>query len=155
MTDRSTNRPPADLATFSGNLDRWGPDLSSWPANEAAAAQSLLQKSDAARRELTHSLKLEETLSSLPPVTVPPALKRKLATPPESSPDDTMARLLDWFAISIWRPVLTAFLPLVIGFTLGFLQAGDPADAQADQSSMLAFSSILDDYPEEYSDDFQ
>ena len=66
-----------------------------------------------------------------------------------------MARLLDWFAISIWRPVLTAFLPLVIGFTLGFLQAGDPADAQADQSSMLAFSSILDDYPEEYSDDFQ
>jgi anti-sigma factor RsiW len=155
MTDHSTSGKADDLDTFRDNLDRWGADLSRWPDTEAAETESLLETSDAARRELAQAIALEEMLTSLPRVRAPAALKRKLATPAVNAPDDTLARLFDWFAISFWRPVLSASLPLVIGFTLGFLQAGDPADIQADQNSLLAFSSILDDYNEEYSDDFQ
>lgn len=137
------------LQALSEALDTWGPDLAVWPRPLAAAARQLLGESDAARSELAAAQKLQQTLDALPVIAAPAALKVRISSAP---PPDRWEQLGQWFTAALWRPLLTAALSLLLGFSLGFSSAGNqPAndlDLQTD-ISLLAFISSLEDYTDE------
>jgi hypothetical protein len=127
-------------------LDHWGSDLAAWPEAEARAARLLLEVSPDARRHFEAAQEVANWLGGLRAHTAPPGLRtRILARLPEPTP---VPAVLRWLTARMWRPVLAAALPLVVGFVVG-IGLPDRMDALfVEEISTLAFNDIwqeLDD----------
>ena len=102
------------------HLDRLGGRLDTWPPTIAAEARALIERSDAARSVYREAQALDELL------------QHALASDHQATPGleqrifdnlrerDPWQAVIDWFATSFWRPMVTAALPLALGFTLGW-----------------------------------
>ena len=147
---------PTDMTApqFELLLDRLGSDLQRWPPAEADAAQRLLAASPQARRALAAAQRLDHWLAGLREHQAPPGLAAQIlarARQPDlarARRPDSLARLLQWLAGPLWRPVLVAALPVLAGFAIG-LALPEHMDAEiAQQIGALAFIDIyqeLDD----------
>ena len=79
-------------------------------------------------------------------------LLRKLGSEKASTPADLQRRviqriqpredLFNWLTGSIWRPVYTVFLPLLVGLVLGLTDMQEASDYQADA---LLYAAYLDE----------
>jgi hypothetical protein len=74
--------------------------------------------------------------------------KKIIANLPERTPLD---RMLDFLTANIWRPLATAALPLLIGFTLGV--SGEPGGQPETQIWFEAESILFAESYEEYTND--
>lgn len=129
------------------HLDRLGSPLDTWPAAAATQAQALIDRSEEARGIFREAQALDETLRA-PPTSVVDhrALEQRILN--NLSERDPWQVVIDWLAISFWRPTAIAALPLVFGFALGFSLPQSVEDQFYDDLSTLAFYDPFAAYPE-------
>ena len=130
-------REDMNEAAFTDGLDRWGSDLTSWPTQELRAARTLLEVSADARRQLAAAQRLDSLLSSLPEVPANPALPQQALS--LLGERNLLDRFFEWFFVALWRPVLAAVLPLLIGFVVGTSTALED-DLFTEELSLLAIA---------------
>lgn len=129
------------------HLDRLGSRLDTWPAPRAAQAHALIDRSEHARAMLRDAQALDEVLRPPPALVVDHgALERRiLHNLPERDP---WQAVIDWLAISFWRPTVIAALPLLCGFALGFALPQSGEDQFYEDLATLAFDDPFAAYPE-------
>lgn len=105
---------------FEALLAAYGSRESSWPDEEREAALALLAADPWAREQLLQAEVLDRQLDAYEPASVDLA-PRIMAAIPEAR----LARLLGWLfpggGGSLLRPAMAGAMPLVLGFSLGFL----------------------------------
>jgi hypothetical protein len=112
-----------NLSRFVSTLARCGADLSRWPPNEQAAAQTLLQRSTQARAEWQAFRDLDRALTPPPPVTITHrhaealifATLHKLDLEPESPAVPIGLRAhapwsATWFSDQVRQPILAVMM---------------------------------------------
>lgn len=137
-----------DIDAFRKLIDAYGTVESNWPAASRAEARSLVETEPAARDLLASRRELDNALDRYEVDVDLGRIRRNiLAKLPvsESLPD----RLIRWLIPEsvaptvLWRPVLAATLPLVIGIVLGSnisLDAEQP-DSWEDEIYLLSLAS--------------
>ncbi|MGD8416200.1 MAG: hypothetical protein PVH91_04010 [Pseudomonadales bacterium] len=139
-----------NLKTFTDHLDRFGPDLVSWPEPARQPARVLLDTSEAARAAHRAATTVDRLLHALPAEPAPSHLPARILAaiePTRQRTADPLLRLTEWFAGALWRPVLAACIPLAVGFALGVAVApGATADQYlAESLGLLPFSASFDE----------
>ncbi len=130
------------------HLDRLGGRLDTWPPAIAAEARALIERSDAARSVYREAQALDELL------------QHALASDHQATPGleqrifdnlrerDPWQAVIDWFATSFWRPMVTAALPLALGFTLGWVFPESEQDDFYEDLATLTFYDAYETYLE-------
>jgi len=144
-----------DVRSFEEALDRWGSNLSDWPAAERQAAEALLARSKDVQTLLEAERRIDSALSALREHAVPSLLEQRiLARLPAVAGSGSAAGsspaagaynvqwILPWLTAKAWRPALLAGVPLIFGFAMGFGLPDLSEQELADQVSMLALSDI-------------
>ena len=134
-----------DIEQFENELDRFGADFDAWPESLRREAERL-QASDERAVELVAATRLMTT--TLDDLTVPapsPTLGRRIldqafeeTTKRESAPS-MVDQVIDWLTGAFWRPVSLAFVPLILGFTIGLNVQEDVTDFES-EVTILAFT---------------
>jgi hypothetical protein len=127
-----------DLTTFNDHLDRLGADLETWPDTLRLEAEGLLRTSSEAEDALADARTLANLLAALPRVPAPSGLAGQISR----AAVDPWERLVDWFGVALWRPVVATGLPLVLGFVIGLVQVPAPEEDAylAADVGLMAFS---------------
>jgi anti-sigma-K factor RskA len=138
-----------DVRTFEEALDRWGSNLSDWPAAERQAAEALLVRSKDVQTLLEAERRIDSALSALREHAVSSRVEQRiLARLPAVAGSDPAAGayngqwIWSWLTAKAWRPALLAGVPLIFGFAIGFGLPDLSEQELADQVSMLALSNI-------------
>ncbi len=138
-----------DAKNFEQALDRWGSDLSDWPATERQAAEALLVRSKDVQTLMEAERQIDSALSALREHAVSSRLEQRILTRlPAVAGSDPAAGAYDgqwiwsWLSAKVWRPVLLAGVPLIFGFAMGFGLPDLTEQELAEQISMLALSDI-------------
>jgi len=134
---------------FEEGLDRWGADLTRWPADAAARARACLAGTAEARRQFAAAARLDDQLRTLAAHQAPAWLATRIAA--RTAAAGRLDRLLQWFGARLWRPALLAVAVTAAGYVTGLavrepLSAVDSALAEDVMS--LAFEDLyaeLDD----------
>ena len=130
------------------HLDRLGGRLDTWPPAIVAEARALIERSDAARSVYREAQTLDEllqhTLASNHEAT--PGLEQRILN--NLTERDPWQAVIDWFAISFWRPMVTAALPLALGFTLGWVFPESEQDDFYEDLATLTFYDAYETYLE-------
>ena len=122
-----------NLATFKQRCESYGGDLSRWPAHELADARLLLSKEPEAAQWLASANELDSRLDQF---IIPDgnnqlnrlnaAIVARTQQKPAPASNDLIGEFINWlmpqnqFAGALWRPVMAASLPLVLGIGIGF-----------------------------------
>jgi uncharacterized membrane protein len=147
-----------DKNTFEAALDRWGSDLSGWPAADRQAAEALLARSNDVRLILETQRRIDAGLSALSERDISAHVQQQIVTRIQArvqaavaardadavrtAPADDESWFWSWLTHSVWRPALLAGLPLILGFALGIGLTDLSERELADQVSTLALSDI-------------
>lgn len=129
---------------FEQALDRWGADLTRWPAQDAEAARQLLGTDRQARRSLDAARAVDAHLAALRTHTAPSHLAARIGARVReaAAPADPLERLFGWLTDRVWRPALLAMLIACAGYLTG-LSVNEPLDPSLTEDvMMLAFSDI-------------
>ena len=74
-------------------------------------------------------------------IDAPDHLTRQILAKLGEQPEHPADRLLDWFTDALWRPVLAMFVPVALGFSLGF--TGEPEGLY--QPETLLYSETIEE----------
>jgi hypothetical protein len=127
---------------FEALLAAYGGRESGWPEEEREAALALLASDSRAREQLLQAEALDRQLDAYEPASVDLA-PRIMAAIPEAR----LARFLGWLfpggSGSLLRPAMAGAMPLVLGFTIGFLgvlqlPGQEVADWESQERALLA-----------------
>jgi hypothetical protein len=119
------------------NLNRLGARLETWPVALADGARELIARSEEAASLVREARTLDEYLARSPGAVDHSALEQRIL---HSLADrDPLQAVLDWLAISFWRPAFIATLPLLFGFALGFVSQEPDPDGFLEDLATLTF----------------
>lgn len=138
-------------------LDRYGADLDAWPANDAAMARELLERSPYAKQLHNEAHALSDLVKAALPTAAPDVARMRRELLARIGGSSLINRVLAWLTNGTsgwsrtWRPAVLALVPLAFGFSLGLaLPARDEPDAaMAEEVSLFAFQEAT---YEEYND---
>ena len=132
------------------HLDRLSGRLDTWPPAVAAEARALIERSDAARSIYREAQALDEllqhALAQASDHEATPGLEQRIFN--NLTERDPWQAVIDWFAISFWRPIATAALPLAFGFALGWVSPQSEQDEFYEDLATLTFYDAYETYPE-------
>jgi hypothetical protein len=137
------------LNTFTEAMDSHGPDIDSWPLPLREPAALFLAQSAQAERLLLEARTLETLLQRLQVEPAATGLSTRIVA---SLPVDRWQRTADWFTSNLWRPLLVATAPLVLGFLIGVLQQDVSSlrdQLLAEELSQMVFSNDFEELPYE------
>jgi hypothetical protein len=133
---------------FEAALDRWGADLSRWPARQARLAEAHLAASPDAHRSLMAARRSEAYLGGLQHHQAPARLADRITAAAAHRQPDPLERLATWLSGAFWRPAALASVLLLSGYLTG-ISTHDNLDTElADSVATLAFTDLyleLDD----------
>lgn len=133
-----------NIDDFEHGLDRWGPDLKSWPDPERTAASALVKGSEPARALVAQAWLLDRWLDAGRTHQAPAHLKQRiLAQLPQR---DIWQRSADWFSAALWRPTLAGVCALLLGFAAGALLPATSRDSLLDDVAALAFTETYQEF---------
>ena len=104
---------------FEDYLDRFGSDLTVWPAMLGEEARQLLKSDETVQAVYQAALDMDELLADTMQVSVPLGLRTRVLAQVENAPKRT---LLDQWLQFMWKPIVAGVLPLVVGFSLGVVE---------------------------------